>query len=253
MSHLLCAKYHSQFPFATQRPTTFMEFRNYPAESHFILFLQPGPVNFTGQVLQKMSKWPSVWRALLGLENLNIFATKETLCMRILPISRWPWLIFYYAAHKTLKVPITEMWQKEFVKYEKIPGILFKQYHKKSGSRREALGDFQATPFSWIYGAWSRDLFMSLSYFSWWPHTEFYVLVFAHQWMSYFAFYLDFLRLKWHFLDFTEMFQNLSLPRWHVLFEIKLKDISLMLLFILNLAIICQSPTFDWTQLSSFL
>lgn len=90
-------------------------------------------------------------------------------------------------------------------------------------------------------------------YSSWRPHIDLYVLVFSHQWVLHFAYYLDFLRLKWHFLDFTEMFQNLSLPRWHVLFEIKLKDISLMLLFILNLAIACQSPSFDWTWLSSFL
>lgn len=93
----------------------------------------------------------------------------------------------------------------------------------------------------------------SMCYSSWRPRTEFDVLVFSHQWALYFAYYLDFLRLKWYFLDFTEMFQNLSLPRWHVLFEIKLKDISLMLLFILNLAIACQSPSFDWTRLSSLL
>lgn len=83
--------------------------------------------------------------------------------------------------------------------------------------------------------------------------TEFDVLVVSHQWALCFAYYLDFLSLKWNFLDFTEMFQNLSFPRWHVLFEIKLKDISLMLFFILNLAIACKSPNFDWTRLSSFL
>lgn len=95
--------------------------------------------------------------------------------------------------------------------------------------------------------------YMYLCYSSWRPHAEFDASVFSPQWELYFGYYLDFLRLKWHFLDLTEMFQDLSLPRWHVLFEIKLKDISLMLLFILNLAIACQSPSFDWTWLSSFL
>lgn len=95
--------------------------------------------------------------------------------------------------------------------------------------------------------------YMYMCYSSWRPHAEIDASVFSPQRVLYFGYYLDFLRLKWHFLDFTEMFQNLSLPRWHVLFEIKLKDISLMLLFILNLAIACQSPSFDWTRLSSFL
>lgn len=163
--------------------------------------------------------------------------------------------IFFFncAAHKMFKVPINDMWQKWFAKYKKISGILFKYYHRKSGNRREAYRDFQVTSFNWIYWAWSCDYFIYMCCSYWWPHTEFDVLVFTHQWMLYFAYYLDVLRLKWHFLDFTEMFQNLSLPRWHVLFEIKLKDISLMLLFILNLAIACQSLTSDWTQLSSFL
>lgn len=119
MSHLLCAKLHSQFPFVTRAHQLSWIFKNYPAESLFMLICSQDLKISQARSCRKCLSGRQCGGHCLGLEILHVFTTEETPCMHILPIPRWPWLFFYCAAHKILKVPINDLWQKGFAKYKK--------------------------------------------------------------------------------------------------------------------------------------